>query len=99
MNRIALVEEAGEHLALRSTASDLFDDAAVRRGDIVIDFAGVKSMGRSFAQKYIMCRSRHQHNVTEVNQSDDVRAMFRIAAHPKPKTPLIKGTKTIVLKA
>ena len=99
MSRIALAERVGEHLALRSTAADLFDDATVRRGDVVIDFAGVKSMGRSFAQEYIMCRSRHRRNVTEVNQSDEVRAMFRIVAHPKPKTPLIKGTKTIVLKA
>lgn len=101
MTRIELAKRAGMHLALRSTASGLFEDAAVRGRDVVVDFAGVRSMGRSFAQEYILCRSRHKYGVTEVNQSDDVRTMFRIVADPRPrhKKPLIKGTETIVIKA
>lgn len=101
MTRIALVKQVGAHLALRSAASGLFEDDTVRGSDVVVDFAGVRSMGRSFAQEYILCRSRHQYGVTEVNLSDDVRTMFRIVADPKPrpKTPLIKSTETIVIKA
>lgn len=101
MTRIPLAKRAGMHLALRSTASALFEDVAVRSSDVIIDFAGVRSMGRSFAQKYLLCRAKHPYSVTEVNQSDDIMTMFRIVANPRPrpKRPLIKSTETLVIKA
>ena len=99
MTRIELAKYAGAHLALRSTASDLFEDAAVKDSDVIVDFAGVRTMGRAFAHEYIVHRRMHQHDVTEVNQSDHVRTMFRIVLNPKPRPlePLIRKTKAIVI--
>ena len=86
-------------MAIRSLASDLFEDDAVRNNDIIVDFAGVKSMGRAFAHEYVVCRSKHKHDVSEVNQSDHVKTMFRIVLNPKPrpKKPLIMKAEPIVI--
>ena len=86
-------------MAIRAFASELFEDEAVRNSDVIVDFAGVKSMGRAFAHEYVVCRSKHKHDVSEVNQSDHVKTMFRIVLNPKPRPrkPLIGKSKPIVI--
>ena len=98
MTQISLLGRAHDHLMLRSTASGLFEDAAFQDGPVVVDFAGIKFAGRAFAQEYLACKSRHRHNVTEVNMSDGVERMFRIAERSKPRTPALKRIVPIVMK-
>ena len=98
MAQIALVRRAHDHLMLRSTATSLFEDTALQDGPAVVDFAGIKFAGHSFAQEYLACKSRHRHNVTEVNMSDGVEKMFGIAERSKPRTPQLKRIVPIVMK-
>ena len=85
MTRLTLTEEVPKNLALRSTAVRLFDHAAFRDGEVELDFAGVESMGRTFAHEYLRLRSRCPHGVTEVNMPDCVAKILEIARNAKPK--------------
>ena len=98
MAQIRLAERVPDPLILRSVASSLFKDAAFQSGDVIVDFAGIKFASRSFAQEYLACKSRHRHDVTEVNMSEDVEMMFRVAGSTKPRAPPLKYTEPIVMK-
>ena len=85
MTRLMLTEEVSKNLALRSTAVNLFDHAAFREGEVELDFAGVESMGRSFAHEYLRLRSGCPHGVIEVNMPDGVEKMLEIVRNAKPR--------------
>ena len=87
-----------DHLLLRSAASSLFEDAAFQSGRVVVDFEGIEFISRSFAQEYLACKSRHRHDVTEANMSEDVERMLRAAGSSKPRAPPLKRTEPIVMK-
>ena len=76
-------------LALRVLADRFFDYVeALAVNDIVVDFAGVASISRSFAHQYILRKARTQKNITEVNVPAPVQRMFQIVQQPKTETVL-----------
>lgn len=92
-----MLARADDHLMFRSTASDLFEDAMLQSGDVVVDFAGIKFVSRSFAQEYLARKSRHRHDVSEVNMAEDVESMFRVAGRSRPRVAPLVRTEHIVM--
>lgn len=85
MTRLMVVEEAPKNLALRSTAVNLFGHAAFREGEVDLDFAGVESMGRTFAHEYLRLKSRCPHGVAEANVPECAEKMLEIARNARPR--------------
>ena len=83
------------NLALRSTVARLFERDALRGGDAELDFAGIESMGRSFAHEYLQLKSAHPHGVAEVNVPDDVEKMLEVAKNAKPMTDILAKKKVL----
>ena len=84
-----LTDVAPRILGLRSTAARLFDSAALRGGDVELDFAGIEFMGRAFAHEYLRLKSGHPHAVAEVNVPDSVGKMFEVVRNARPPAPLL----------
>lgn len=84
---IRLAEVVYEDLALRDSVTRVFDSIDDSpESDIVVDFSGVRSISRSFADEYVQRRSRSTKAVREVNVPDNVRQMIDVVSRgPKAK--------------
>ena len=89
MRTVMMTEVAPKNLALRHTAAHMFEHAAFRDGEVELDFAGIESMGRAFAQEYLQLKFSHPRKVTEVNVPDGVRKMLDIVQNAKPKIGIL----------
>jgi len=76
---IRVVDILSPDLALRANARRLFELVESRAEDeVVLDFAGVETIGRSFAHEYVVRRDSSRKRVTEVNVPENVRRMLDI---------------------
>lgn len=73
-----------ENLALRINADMLFDAIEKSKEDTIkIDFKGIKTMSRSFAQQYLTRKNSCKKKVIEINVSEDVSRMFDLVKKKK----------------
>jgi anti-anti-sigma regulatory factor len=83
---IRLKEFIGLNLFLRAHADELFDYINSKRNTpIIIDFEGVQSISRSFAQQFLNRLEEITSVITLINESENVRKMFDIVKEPKKK--------------
>jgi len=79
-----------EDLIMRLSAADLFEVIERVPGDAVeVDFEGVKSCTRSFADEYYMRKLRSAKAVREVNMPTCVHQLLMAVAHPGKKDQVI----------
>lgn len=88
--RIHLASVLSEDLAMRVSAAELFDTAEKLPGDAVeMDFEGVKSCTRSFADEYSQRKRVSSKSIIEVNMPIFVHQLMMAVAHPKNKDQVI----------
>jgi hypothetical protein len=84
---VRLADAIYEDLALRDSAVRLFESIEDSpETDFEIDFSGVRSMSRSFADEYATRRSRSTKTIREVNVPESVQRMLEAVSNgPKGK--------------
>lgn len=94
---IQLKESISPNLFLREYADELFDSLNNRKNSsIIIDFAGIQSMSRSFAQEFLYRLEKSENIITIVNEPENVKKMFDIVREPKKKLILANMNSKIV---
>src|SRR3989338_601448 len=89
-NKIIIKEKVSENLALRDLASSFFDKIEKNEiRQVIIDFKGIKSISRSFAQEYLYRKANSRKNITETNIPENVEKMFEIINEPEKRTQII----------
>src|SRR3989339_89131 len=79
-----------EDLIMRLSAADLFEVIEKVPDDTVeVDFEGVKSCTRSFADEYYMRKLRSTKTVREINMPTCVHQLLMAVAHPGKKNKVI----------
>jgi len=90
LERIVVRDIISEDLAMRSSAADLFEALDGLNGDVVeIDFEGVKSCTRSFADEYDQRKRLSTKTIREVNMPTSVHQLLMAVAHPKKKDQVV----------
>jgi hypothetical protein len=85
-----------KNLALRFWADDLFDSLdKLPDKRLVLDFAGIEFMSRSFANEYLKLKRTSNKKITEKNLSDNLKEMLRLAASTKSRVQKYKETSQI----
>ena len=88
--RIIVTAVLFEDLIMRLSAADLFEVIEKVPDDTVeVDFEGVKSCTRSFADEYYMRKLRSTKTVREVNMPTCVHQLLMAVAHPGKKDQVI----------
>lgn len=77
-NEIILKDKLGENMALRQELEELFNNIDDDTTEVIMNFEGVKFMGRSIAQEYLNQKHFASFKVTEKNVPEDVQKMFDI---------------------
>lgn len=81
---ILVAERFSQDLALRLNANSLFDEIKnANVGNITLDFRRVHSMSRSFAHQYLQNREKSKKTINEINLSENIQTMLKIARTPK----------------
>ena len=81
-------------LALRNSAEYLFKVIDRLSDDrITVDFTGVKSITRSFADEYLNRKKSSKKMIIEINVSDVVTQMFDVIEKKPSKFPVPKTNK------
>lgn len=75
---IILKDKLGENMALRQELEELFNNIDDDTTEVIMNFKGVKFMGRSIAQEYLNQKHFASFKVTEKNVPEDVQKMFDI---------------------
>lgn len=80
MSEIEIFLEKGidPDLGSRNKIEELFKNISSDVSKVVMNFTGVKFMGRSFAQEYLNQKNKASFEVVEVNVPDDVQKLFDI---------------------
>ena len=87
-------------LALRMVADSFFDKLEIfPEKNLIIDFSGVKSITRSFADEYDIRKMQSQKEIVEVNMPTKIRKMFDIVKkrHTKSTLPDLELKKAVFL--
>lgn len=101
---VSIAKVIAPNLMLRGIADAFFDKLekmAAKR--IVVDFAGVESISRSFAHQYLGRKRGSSKAITEVNLSTDISRMLELVKHsssysaPKLALPKIDQAKVITV--
>ena len=75
---IFLEKEIDSDLGSRNKIEELFKNISSDVSKVVMNFTGVKFMGRSFAQEYLNQKNKASFEVVEVNVPDDVQKLFEV---------------------
>lgn len=75
---IFLEKEIDSDLGSRSKIEELFKNISSDVSKVVMNFTGVKFMGRSFAQEYLNQKNKANFEVVEVNVPNDVQKLFDV---------------------
>ena len=77
-------------LAFRSSADEFFDSIeSIKVENIVVDFKGIRSISRSFAQEYLDRKKKSRKITTEKNVPVLVKKMFEVVRQTQEKTKII----------
>lgn len=89
-DRIVVKELLSEDLAMRVSAAELF--GAIERfpdDTVEVDFSGVKSCTRSFADEYDRLKHRSSKTIREANMPTSVQQLLMAVANPKRKDQIV----------
>ena len=75
---IFLEKEIDSDLGSRNKIEELYKNISSDVSKVVMNFTGVKFMGRSFAQEYLNQKNKASFEVVEVNVPDDVQRLFDV---------------------
>ncbi len=75
---IILSEQIDSDLGSRNKIEELYQNIPNDVSKVVMNFTGVKFMGRSFAQEYLNQKNKANFEVIEINMPKDVEEMFKI---------------------
>lgn len=75
---ICLEKEIDSDLGSRNKIEELYQNIPNNISKVVMNFTGVKFMGRSFAQEYLNQKDKAAFEVIEVNVPDDVQKLFNV---------------------
>ena len=75
---IFLEKEIDSDLGSRNKIEELYKNISSDVSKVVMNFTGVKFMGRSFAQEYLNQKEKASFEVVEVNVPEDVQKLFDI---------------------
>jgi len=79
---VRLADAIYEDLALRDSAIRLFEDIEDSpETEVVIDFSGIRSMSRSFADEYLTRRLRTAKTIREENVPANIQQMLDVVSH------------------
>lgn len=98
---VRIAEVLSPDLALRQTADLFFNQLESKKAlSLTIDFKGVRSISRSFAQQYLERKKRTTKSIDEVNVPVNVRKMFEVVqeAARRPQLVNLHALKVIPLK-
>lgn len=95
---IEIRKKISDHLALRNNAASFFetlDKLSVE--NIIIDFSGVRSISRSFAQEYVDRKKNTRKSIREINTPENIEKMFMIVSRipEMPESQHIDSEETI----
>ncbi len=93
-NPLNLKDLLSPDLAFRNTAKSLLDYiASLPEENIIIDFTGIRSITRSFAQEYIIRKKEIEKNIIEINVPRSIDKMFCVVSSFSKKSRLLKFHK------
>ena len=75
---IFLEKEIDSDLGSRNKIEELYKNISSDVSKVVMNFTGIKFMGRSFAQEYLNQKNKASFEVVEVNVPDDVQKLFEV---------------------
>lgn len=75
---IFLEKEIDSDLGSRNKIEELYQNINKDVSKVVMNFTGVKFMGRSFAQEYLNQKDKADFEVVEVNVPEDVQKLFNV---------------------
>jgi hypothetical protein len=79
-----------DDLVTRASAADLLEMIEKLPGDVVeVDFDGVKSCTRSFADEYHVRKLSSSKTIREINMPTSVYQLLMAVAHPRKKDQVI----------
>ncbi len=88
--RIKVTSVLSEDLMMRISAEDLIGMVERQPGaEVVLDFDGVKSCTRSFADEYYVRRAASSKTIREVNLPTCVYQLLMVVANPRKKDQVI----------
>jgi hypothetical protein len=88
--RIVVKELLSEDLAMRTSAADLFKAVESTASDSVeVDFSGIRSCTRSFADEYDKLKHLSSKTVRETNMPISVHQLLMAVANPKKKDQVV----------
>jgi translation initiation factor IF-3 len=87
---IKIKDQVDKNLSLRVYADDFFEFIeSLDQKEIVIDFDGIISTSRSFAQEFLNLMKNTSKDISLINQSEDIKAVFKAAQRPRKKTKIL----------
>lgn len=87
---IKIRDHVDKNLSLRIYASDFFKKIeSSDQNDLVIDFDGIISVSRSFAQEFLNLMKTSQKHITIINQPEEIRMIFRVVQNPRKKARIL----------
>lgn len=87
---IKIKDQVDKNLSLRIYADDFFEFIdLLDQNEILIDFEGVISASRSFAQEFLnLVKASHKH-ITIINQKEEIDVMLQAVQYPRKKTRIL----------
>ena len=84
---VRIAEKISADLALRNVADDFFDlIESLPSNNLTVDFAGVRSISRSFAHQYTTRKKTCSKLINEINMPDNVVKMLEIVRNSSYKS-------------
>ncbi|MCS3924417.1 hypothetical protein [Methanosalsum natronophilum] len=101
--KIKIKDEINIHLSLRDSADLFFDEISLvnKNTNLVIDFEGIKSISRSFAQQFLYRVEKSENNIKFVNEPNNIKMMFDIikAKGKKPNVVVSNSSNAVNLSS
>ncbi len=95
---VSITEKVSRDLALRDVADSFFDWLESLPTDkVIVDFAGTRSISRSFAHQYVQRKKSSHKSVSEVQVPINVEKMLRIIENPTHQRDILNVDSIRVL--
>jgi hypothetical protein len=87
---VEVAEVSSPDLTIRGTAKEFCQGIeSLKAHAIRVDFSSIKSITKSFAQEYLRYKKESKKDIEETNIPSNVRKMFIVIEHPRPKRKMI----------
>jgi anti-anti-sigma regulatory factor len=97
--RINIKDKLNAHLSLRDSANQFFDELNQTNDvdNITIDFEGVESISRSFAQQFLYRVRNSDKEYTCINKPRKVEMMFKIVKNKGEKPVVVNSNESSIV--